>query len=126
MTMYRANGTQINKTTAATLVTAVSVPDPLVRVTEHLWEGVRAEGTTFPPARLRLKYRKDPVRQPRRGRPAHPRLPGPRHPNFTFCCCPTIRPAASWTVTVTGGESIYRAARRLGPCSERSWRASWL
>ncbi|MEU4703363.1 IPT/TIG domain-containing protein [Nonomuraea dietziae] len=61
MTMYRANGTQINKTTAATLVTAVPVPDPLVRVTEHLWEGVRAEGTTFPPARLRLKYRKDQV-----------------------------------------------------------------
>lgn len=57
MTMYRANGTQITKATAATLVTAVPVTDPEVRATEHLYEGVRADGTIFPPQRRRLKFR---------------------------------------------------------------------
>ncbi|TMR97329.1 IPT/TIG domain-containing protein [Nonomuraea basaltis] len=54
--MYRANGTQINKTTAATLVTAVPVTDPLVKVSERIYEGVRAEGSKYPNIRRRLKF----------------------------------------------------------------------
>ncbi|MFI6536631.1 IPT/TIG domain-containing protein [Nonomuraea sp. NPDC050547] len=54
--MYRANGTQINKTTAATLVTNVPVTDPLVKVSERIYEGVRAEGSNFPNVRRRLKF----------------------------------------------------------------------
>lgn len=55
--MYRANGTQINKTQAQALATAVPVTDPLVRITEHLYEGVRPDGTDYPPKRRRLKFR---------------------------------------------------------------------
>ncbi|MGN9842472.1 IPT/TIG domain-containing protein [Nonomuraea sp. H19] len=56
MTVYRANGTQINKTTAATLVTAVPVTDPLVKVSERIYEAVRAEGSNYPNVRRRLKF----------------------------------------------------------------------
>ncbi|MEV0996895.1 IPT/TIG domain-containing protein [Nonomuraea sp. NPDC050202] len=59
--MYRANGTQINKTQATALATAVPVTDPLVKVSEHLYEGVRPDGTDYPPRRRRLKFRKDQI-----------------------------------------------------------------
>jgi hypothetical protein len=59
--MYRANGTQINKTTATSLVAAVPDTDPLVKVSEHLYEGVRPDGTDYPPAQRFLKFRKDQV-----------------------------------------------------------------
>ncbi|MET8006308.1 IPT/TIG domain-containing protein [Nonomuraea glycinis] len=59
--MYRANGTQINKSTATSLVAAVSDTDPWVKVSEHLYEGVRADGTDYPPAQRFLKFRKDQV-----------------------------------------------------------------
>ncbi|MEU6712928.1 IPT/TIG domain-containing protein [Nonomuraea sp. NPDC046802] len=59
--MYRDNGTQINKTQAAALVTAVPVTDPLVKVSEHLYEGVRPDGTKYPPARRRIVFRKDQI-----------------------------------------------------------------
>ncbi|MGP4104949.1 IPT/TIG domain-containing protein [Nonomuraea sp. KM90] len=61
VTMYRANGTQINKTQATAPATAVPVTDPIVKITEHIYEGVRPDGTDYPPARRRLKFRKDQI-----------------------------------------------------------------
>ncbi|MEU4513227.1 IPT/TIG domain-containing protein [Nonomuraea wenchangensis] len=59
--MYRDNGTQISKTQAQALVASVPVTDPLVKVSEHLYEGVRADGTTYPPRRRKLVFRKDQI-----------------------------------------------------------------
>ncbi|GAA4209266.1 hypothetical protein GCM10022252_75510 [Streptosporangium oxazolinicum] len=57
MTIYRAGKVQANKTTVNTLVTEVPVTDPLVQVSEHLWESVPGAGMPFPYTRRRLKFR---------------------------------------------------------------------
>ncbi|SDH67577.1 IPT/TIG domain-containing protein [Sinosporangium album] len=56
MTMYRANGTQITKSTAQTLVTEQPETDPLVQVEERLYEAGKADGTKFPSPRRILRF----------------------------------------------------------------------
>ncbi len=57
MTLYAANGsTQLSKTAAQAKVAAVPVTDPVVQVTENLYEGSRPDGTDFPEGRKRLKF----------------------------------------------------------------------
>ncbi|MBG0818770.1 IPT/TIG domain-containing protein [Planomonospora sp. ID82291] len=56
MTLYAANGTRLTKTTAQAKKTAVPVLDPIVEVTENLYEGVRLDGTNFPESGRRLKF----------------------------------------------------------------------
>lgn len=56
MTLYGANGSQLTKTAAAGKTAAVPVTDPVIRVTEHLYEGTRPDGSAWPPAGRRLKF----------------------------------------------------------------------
>jgi hypothetical protein len=56
MTLHAANGSQLSKSAAAAKTAAVPVTDPIVRVTEHLYEGFRPDGTSWPPSARRLKF----------------------------------------------------------------------
>lgn len=56
MTLYGANGSQLTKSQAEAKTEDVPVTDPVVEVTEHLYEGFRPEGTAFPPSGRRLKF----------------------------------------------------------------------
>jgi hypothetical protein len=59
MALYGANGAQLTKTQAAGTTATVPVTDPVVRVTENLYEGSRFDGTSFPESRRELRFPKD-------------------------------------------------------------------
>ncbi|MET7335947.1 IPT/TIG domain-containing protein [Nonomuraea sp. NPDC005650] len=56
MTLYGANGGQLTKTAAAAKTSAVPVTDPVIKVNENLYEGVRPDGSAWPPAGRKLKF----------------------------------------------------------------------
>lgn len=56
--LYRADGTtQLNATSVAALLTAVTNPDPPVTIAEDLYESRVPEGTAFPAIQTILKFR---------------------------------------------------------------------
>ncbi|MFG1977017.1 IPT/TIG domain-containing protein [Nonomuraea fuscirosea] len=56
MTLYGANGSQLTKTAAADKTESVPVTDPVIEVTENLYEGNRPDGSAWPPAGRKLKF----------------------------------------------------------------------
>ncbi|GAA2411393.1 hypothetical protein GCM10010404_81640 [Nonomuraea africana] len=59
MALYAANGTQLTKAAATAKTAAVPVTDPIVRVSENLYEGSRLDGTSFPEGKRKLRFPKD-------------------------------------------------------------------
>lgn len=59
MTLYAKSGntyTQLTKTAATAKTAAATEPDPLIRITEDLYEGTRPDGTRYPEGRMSLKW----------------------------------------------------------------------
>ncbi|GAA2692074.1 IPT/TIG domain-containing protein [Nonomuraea recticatena] len=59
MTLYAANGSQLTKTAATAKTATLPVTDPIVRITENLYEGTRLDGTSFPEGKRNLRFPKD-------------------------------------------------------------------